>query len=465
MAPDADKLRLRKSVLSSGQPGIDDHGREETIDRLVTLKSLRGNEVCIDGVIYDITSFDHPGGETIRVFGGNDATIQYKMIHPYHTAKHLEKMKVVGRVPDYVSEYKWDTDFEREMKKEVFKIVHRGKEFGTTGYFVRATVYIFVFLVLQFQWMQQTSFPLAIVYGISMAFIGLNVQHDANHGAASKRVWINDLLGLGADWIGGSKYLWMEKHWTHHTYTNHRDLDPDGLAAEPFLLFNDYDLLSPKRAPYHAFQAFYFVLVLAGYWISSVVDFPMIYNLQDRGTLEVGIRLDNDWIQSKRKYGFGLRLLYLFCNVVVPLYNNFSLVTLAQINVMGISGSLTLGLLFTLSHNFDGADRDPTKPVRETGEPVCWFKSQVETSSTYGGFVAGCLTGGLNFQIEHHLFPRMSSAWYPYIAPTVRRVCEKHGVKYTFFPYVWQNMYSTFKYTHEVGNGSHWKNNPFKGET
>lgn len=458
MAPDADKLRLRKNVLS-------DDGGEETMERLVTLKGLRGNEVCIDGLVYDITSFDHPGGETIRVFGGNDATTQYKMIHPHHTSKHLKKMKVVGHVPGYVSEYKWDTPFEREMKKEVFKIVHRGREFGTPGYFFRAMLYVSLFLFLQIKWMQQTTFSTAIVYGISMALIGLNVQHDANHGAASRQVWINDVLGLGADWIGGCKYLWMEKHWTHHTYTNHPDLDPDGLAAEPFLLFNDYNLSSPKRASYHAVQAFYFVVILAGYWMSSVVDFPMIYNLQDRGTLEVGIRLDNDWIQSKRKFGFGVRLLYLFCNVVIPLYNDFSLTTFAHVNVMGIAGSVTLGLLFTLSHNFDGADRDPTKSVRETGEAVCWFKSQVETSSTYGGFIAGCLTGGLNFQIEHHLFPRMSSAWYPYIAPTVREVCQKHGVNYTYYPYIWQNMYSTIRYTHEVGNGSHWKRNPFKGET
>lgn len=96
MAPDADKVRLRKAVLTTGQHhnAVDSHG-EETVERLVTLKGLRGNEVCIDGVIYDITSFDHPGGDTIRVFGGNDATTQYKMIHPYHTSKHLEKMKVV----------------------------------------------------------------------------------------------------------------------------------------------------------------------------------------------------------------------------------------------------------------------------------------------------------------------------------------------------------------------------------
>ena len=121
---------------------------------------------------------------------------------------------MVGRVPDYDTEYKWDTPFEREIKQEVFKIVGRGREFGTKGYFFRAICYLAIFFYLKYLWMQESSYTLAIIYGISMGLIGLNVQHDANHGAASKKVWINDLLGLGADLIGGSKWLWQEKHWT-----------------------------------------------------------------------------------------------------------------------------------------------------------------------------------------------------------------------------------------------------------
>ena len=212
MAPDADKVRQRRPRIVSADLG--QSVPDSKVERLATVKELRGNEVCIDGVIFDISSFDHPGGESIKMFGGNDVTVQYKMIHPYHTSHHLEKMKAVGKVADYAPEYKWDTSFEREIKREVFKIVRRGKEFGTKGYFLRASIYVAIFFYLQYLWMQKSSYQLAVVYGISMALIGLNVQHDANHGAASKKVWVNDLLGLGADLIGGCKWLWMEKHWT-----------------------------------------------------------------------------------------------------------------------------------------------------------------------------------------------------------------------------------------------------------
>jgi acyl-lipid (7-3)-desaturase (Delta-4 desaturase) len=99
MAPDADKLRLRKTQIEDDQ--VDTNSTQE---RLCTLKSLKGTEVCIDGVIYDLEGFDHPGGESILVFGGNDVTVQYNMIHPYHTSKHLEKMKRVGKATDYTCE-------------------------------------------------------------------------------------------------------------------------------------------------------------------------------------------------------------------------------------------------------------------------------------------------------------------------------------------------------------------------
>ncbi|CAJ1952913.1 unnamed protein product [Cylindrotheca closterium] len=465
MAPDGNKLRQRNvPAATAAKEESDDPA---TTDRIATLKGLAESEICIDGTIYNIENFDHPGGESIMMFGGNDVTIQYKMIHPYHTSKHLEKMTKVGTVPDYTSEYKFDTEFEREIKREVFKIVRRGREFGTWGWHVRAVFYCSLFFGLQYLWMTTpTSLLLAIVYGVSQSFIGLNVQHDANHGAASKRPWVNNLYGLGADFIGGSKWLWMEQHWTHHSFTNHWAKDSDALGAEPMILFNDYEPNHPKRAVVHRFQGLYFPLVLAGYWMSTVFN-PQILDLNHAGSSEIGYSWDNKYVQKSRKYAIALRLLYIYCNIVAPFQTNggFSLEVLTHILVMGIAESLALASLFALSHNFEHADRDPTYEARKTGEPVCWFKSQVETSSTYGGLVAGCLTGGLNFQVEHHLFPRMSSGWYPFIAPKVREICKKHNVKYAYYPYIWENLISTVKYLHQAGNGTNWQDgNPYTGK-
>jgi acyl-lipid (7-3)-desaturase (Delta-4 desaturase) len=104
MPPDADKLRQRTNKTKATTRGVAASEQSTTSDRLCSLSSLATTEVCIDGVIYDITNFDHPGGESIKIFGGNDVTVQYNMIHPYHTSKHLEKMKRVGKVMDYTTE-------------------------------------------------------------------------------------------------------------------------------------------------------------------------------------------------------------------------------------------------------------------------------------------------------------------------------------------------------------------------
>ena len=100
MAPNAERLRSRK-------PGNDAVVGDETVgtdEGTRTLDNLKGTEVCIDGIVYDIADFPHPGGESVLIFGGNDVTVQYKMIHPYHTSKHLEKMKQVAVLKDYQAE-------------------------------------------------------------------------------------------------------------------------------------------------------------------------------------------------------------------------------------------------------------------------------------------------------------------------------------------------------------------------
>ena len=99
MAPNADVSKLRKRF---GNELDTDIATQST--RTDVIKNLSGDEVAIDGIIYTLKGFKHPGGDSIKIFGGNDVTVQYKMIHPYHTSKHLEKMEVVGKVEDYKPE-------------------------------------------------------------------------------------------------------------------------------------------------------------------------------------------------------------------------------------------------------------------------------------------------------------------------------------------------------------------------
>lgn len=143
------------------------------------------------------------------------------MIHHRHSQKedhYLNKMHAVGKVTDFNPEYEFGTEFEKvrftfvtfylrfsycyvhsntrsqEIKREVFKIIKPGKDFGDNGYFFRAFVYIGFMAVVEFYWLFSGSTPgLAVLLGCASAFIGLNVQHDSNHGAASKKPWVNEV--------------------------------------------------------------------------------------------------------------------------------------------------------------------------------------------------------------------------------------------------------------------------------
>ena len=316
-------------------------------------------------------------------------------------------------------------------------------------------VYAALYLTLTLQWLQEPGTKLAVLYGLSLALVGLNIQHDANHGAVSKRPWINDLLGYGADLLGNTKWIWIQQHWTHHAFTNNIDKDPDVVAAEPLMIFHDYPIEHPSRRWYHAYQFVFYLPTFCGYWLSTVVSWDVL-TLQHKTMVAKGQYGNRAYLGRKRSVAVLLRLFHLTITVGSPVYHAGGL-TLAAVGnalLVGATGGLLLGILFSLSHNFEGSDREPLTTTSNKKHKVCWYKSQVETSSTYGGLVAGCLTGGLNFQIEHHLFPRMSSAWYPYIAPTVRSICQKHGVRYTYYPWFHQNLASFFRYLCSTGNSS-----------
>jgi len=433
-----------------------------------SLDELSPTQVCIDGSVYRIDNFDHPGGNTVQVFGGNDVTVQYKMIHGMNRnhERNLSQLEKVGRLKQQqhrrtTAEYHFDSDFAQDLKRAVQTLVPN--PYATYGFFWRVALYGFVAAVCVYRWTTTPIYTTAACLGVSMASIGLNIQHDANHGSISKHYWQwNHILGYTVEFIGGTRLIWITKHWTHHAFTNHVQKDPDTRAAEPLLIFNNYHPSDGRRKWHHAFQVVLLLPAMALYWLSTTLFNSDILTMQDSTTLLTGMKLQNSLFRNTRKWALLCRLCHLLLIFVPPVYHyGPTLASILQALTVGATGSLVLSFLFMLSHNLGELDRhgESTTDERSTAaassnpqKSRCWYKSQVEASSTYGGTLAGWLTGGLNFQIEHHLFPRMNSAWYPVIAPVVRDLCLKHNVRYTYYPYVWQNAASLFHYVYRVGN-------------
>eukprot|EP00127_Corallochytrium_limacisporum_P003390 Clim_evm18s149 gene=Clim_evmTU18s149 len=411
----------------------------------------------LDGNVYDLTDFyqHHPGGDTIRWFAADDITVAYYSIHASHIKKSpvLEKYKV-GVISKPLETDLWEmrTPFAKELRANVMKklksLPDEDPQFAPTWVYFRACIIMAVCLLLDYSWIfQGVAMWKALAIGWIFALIGLNIQHDANHGAFSRKSWVNVALGYTQDYIGGSRMLWLRQHTVgHHVHTSHDELDPDVLTGKGLLILHE-NYVSDRKY-YQIFQHIYtwFLLNLLGIsWL--ILDVRNILTMKVGGVLDVNRSLYVEkWISVIFRIGHFLRYFG------VAVYQTGSILTAAYY-IMGMSAvaGCYLGFFFILSHNFDEAIRVDSKEDKNGKRD--WCKAQIESSSNVGGFGLLVLNGGLNYQIEHHLFPRVSSSRYWDIAPVVRETCEKHGVRYVHFPSIWDNFKSTVTFLWRMGRG------------
>ena len=443
------------------------------------------NLVAVDGFLYDLKGFAkvHPGGGQIRAAGAYDATALYHSMHPFtdpSKSKLFQKYKVGIHIrSESDPKYNFNSAFAQDLKKTVRNAMGSDSWYAPLGFMLRTLYIIAATLFLEYMWITTGNVWYGVGVGYYHAQIGLCVQHDASHGAISKNSIVNSCFAWLIDYIGASRWIWMEQHilW-HHPHTNHQKLDPDASSAEPVIVFKDYSKeigmkggkvkasVDSKAVPVPVYSAqewiTHFILALYG---PSVVYNPNVYSLRHNEYVPESLA-KGEFMSQQRPIAIAWRLFYYFRISFLPFYvagaNIFACLFIVSF-VVGIC----LTWVFVLSHNFEGSDRDPLKlSENNTGasryeskthdnnsdaDDICWYKMQVETSSSYGGNVAMFATGGLNFQIEHHVFPRLSSWHYPRIASAVQECCKRHGVNYTYFPNIWSNTMSTLRYMRKVG--------------
>jgi len=150
----------------------------------------------------------------------------------------------------------------------------------------------------------------------------------------------------------------------------------------------------------------------------------------------------------------GFRGVFFVRFYIAPLYLYPSLHTVAcQLLCLAIGG-MYLGVNFIISHNYEGVKTVLQHSDRSKHVKKDWAYEQVETSSTVGGRALGFLHGGLNYQIEHHLFPRISHVHYHKLAPVVREWCKENKLRYAYYPTLYSNVVSCYKYLDQLGNAS-----------
>lgn len=283
------------------------------------------------------------------------------------------------------------------------------------------------------------------VLGFIFACIGFSVMHDANHGSYSTKPWVNDMIGLSANSLGISSFFWKQKHnIIHHTYTNVDGIDDD-IAKSPIIRQCE----SQQWVPAHKIQHIYLLPIYslsAIFWI-FIMDFKKYFSRKIYTTDAWKMTAKNKAIFWATKVG------YLAFYIVLPIIKWGFLPWLAGFFMMNVILGLTLSLVFQLAHvventEFETVALDETKHIE-----TAWAEHELKTTANFAmnNKVISWFVGGLNFQIEHHLFPRVSHVHYPALSKIVMEKCKEFDLPYNKYDTMTAAIASHFRVMKELG--------------
>lgn len=282
---------------------------------------------------------------------------------------------------------------------------------------------------------------LAMLLGITQGYIGVNISHDALHGSYSSSPRLNRWLGFTFDLCGLSSYIWKITHNTqHHIYTNIHGHDYD-IDKPPFLR------LTPKEKwrPFHRFQHWY-ILPLYGLvginWI-FYSDYNFFFQEWKKGNLP----------KEEIVPFFFFKALNFTLMFIIP----FAVMSYAWWEILlgylalQMVGGFAVSIVFQLAHVVEEVQFP--NPNAQGIIEKSWAVHEVETSANFGTskpFV-NWVTGGLNFQIEHHLFPYICHVHYKEISPIVKATAKEFQIPYVENDSVWKAVTSHLRHLKKMG--------------
>ena len=293
-----------------------------------------------------------------------------------------------------------------------------------TIFFLSVTVLLYL-LIISSVFPLLVSLLLASLIGISMAFVGFNVCHDAIHGAYSSNKKVNRVLGLVFNLIGANAYVWSLTHnLVHHSYTNIIDHDEDIEIAPGLIRISAADRANKIQRYQHVYAFFLYSLTTLSWFFRK--DYVKFF----QGS--IGKSHVNKHPRIEYFNLFFYKIVYYFLFIVLPLivmdisWWQF----LIGFLVMHFSESLVLGLVFQLAHVVENTDIRHATP--ESTMQDSWAAHQLRTTANFApdNAFAAFFCGGLNMQIEHHLFPRVCHIHYRSISGIVKETAAEFGLPY-----------------------------------
>ena len=287
------------------------------------------------------------------------------------------------------------------------------------------------------------SLLLCGLFGWNLAFIGFNIMHEGGHGSFSRYKWLNEISAYSLNILGGTIYFWKQKHnIDHHTYTNIEGMDHD--IDIKFMRTHE---AQPKRW-YHKFQQVYWVLL---YGISYMVwvlyqDFEKYFSILKNSNVK---KLD-----TKEHLVFWFtKLFYVSVYLILPIVMVGWSSALIGFGIAGIVCGFSISVVFQLAHVVEGtqfliADKEDNKIQKE------WAVHQINTTADFAtkSKITSWFLGGLNFQVEHHLFPGISHIHYPQINKLVKETCKEFNITYLEHRTMLKAFFSHIQHIKKMGN-------------
>lgn len=302
------------------------------------------------------------------------------------------------------------------------------------------------FVILKFEMPFYVQLLLNIIMGVGMAGIGMNVMHDGNHGAYSSKSWVNKMMGGTIYVLAGNVYNWQVQHNVlHHTYTNIHGHDED-LEAGRIIRFTP----EAEWHQFHKFQHLYSFLLyglLTFNW-AITTDFKQMRNY-------LGRNLSYGQPQSPARLWTVLvitKIIYVLIWIVTPILAGILWwKVLLGFFVMHYTAGIILSVIFQLAHVVDET-QNPTPG--ENGEMEnTWAIHQLYTTANFApkNKIMNWFTGGLNHQIEHHLYPHISHIHYNKIAEFVKQTAKECNLPYHEFKTTRSAIVSHYKHLKALG--------------
>ena len=430
--------------------------KKYTLDELRQHKNADSLWVAVKGKVYDVTDFvpKHPGGKyVLQMSGGQDITYLMETSHPFVTTpwKILESY-LIGEVESFVT-YNEDEPFWTEMKqkaKQYFEETGKDPKYALPSFLVFLGFLALYFV--SFYLFCTGSLLAAIVFGASRSLFGIHTMHACSHYAITHKPWV----WKWGDWfvfdilMGSSHWAWDYQHVIgHHQHTNVFQADPD-LPSE---VEGDIRRVVPYQVGkfMYKFQAFYlpFLYTLLVFKV-RFFDLQILLGLTKNGPIEMN--------QTPKNYILFVftKMFFIFYQFYIPLVVfDMEIYHFLKLYVaMELMSGAWLAYFFQVNHiseNVLYTGRFDPKSVAAKE----WAALQIEGSVDYGHdsfkWLHMLVSGTLNYQTVHHLFPSVAPHHYPAIAVMVKDLCKKYNVKYQHHSNYFVAAYYHLKETHRMG--------------